>query len=61
MVTQNIFDVIDKILLMMDYLFTHLEIKHWNYIVGSFMATYIDIIWTKFIQYYAMIDDAMVY
>ena len=44
MVAQNIFDAIDKILPIMDYLFAHLETECQNYIVKSFMAAHIDAI-----------------
>ena len=44
MVTQNIFDTINKILLVMNYLFIYFEIEYQNYIIKSFIAAYVDAI-----------------
>ena len=61
MATQGVFDAIDKVLPAMDYLLTHLETERHNCARGGFMAARINAAWSKFVQYYAMTDDAGAY
>ena len=61
MATQSVFDAINKIFPAMDYLLTHFKDERHNCTRGSFMAAQVNAAWSKFVQYYAMTDDAVAY
>ena len=60
-IIQSVFNAIDKIFPTMNYLFTHFKNKCYDCVCRSFMATQINTAWNKFVQYYAIINNVVIY